>query len=205
MVLLVLGIVALAGAGLVLLPTVARKVVVSLLILLHFSSIMVSITSVPPPNGGLPWLPVQAWAHIYRPYGSFMYLNNAYHFYSPEPGPPTLAWFYVCALQRRQRPLDQAAQPERQPTSPMHYQRLHCSLDGKYQRHQPQHAAELQRSSWPAARRLAGKLDLFDPEIPLPFEAAPRRRHTNRPRSTSRDDGRRLCPLRRPALAPPRR
>jgi hypothetical protein len=24
-----------------------------------------------------------------------MYLNNAYHFYAPEPGPATLAWFYI--------------------------------------------------------------------------------------------------------------
>src|SRR5262249_2256166 len=35
------------------------------------------------------------WFHVYRQYLEFMYLNNAYHFYSPEPGPPSLVWFYV--------------------------------------------------------------------------------------------------------------
>jgi hypothetical protein len=37
----------------------------------------------------------QIWTRFYRPYLQFMYLNNAYHFYSPEPGPPTLLWFYI--------------------------------------------------------------------------------------------------------------
>jgi hypothetical protein len=32
---------------------------------------------------------------VYRPYLSFLYLSNAYHFYSPEPGPPALFWFAV--------------------------------------------------------------------------------------------------------------
>jgi hypothetical protein len=32
---------------------------------------------------------------VYRPYLGFLYLNNAYHFYSPEPGPPTLLWYRV--------------------------------------------------------------------------------------------------------------
>jgi hypothetical protein len=35
------------------------------------------------------------WDYFYRYYLQFMYLNNAYHFYSPEPGPPTLLWFAV--------------------------------------------------------------------------------------------------------------
>src|SRR5262249_39246795 len=33
--------------------------------------------------------------YVYRPYLEFMYLNNAYHFYAPEPGDPTMMWFYV--------------------------------------------------------------------------------------------------------------
>jgi hypothetical protein len=122
MVLAVLAIASMAGALLVILPVVARKVVVSLLVLLHFGNILVSVTSVPPPNGPAPWLSTQAWAYFYRPYGSFMYLNNAYHFYSPEPGPPTLAWFYV-------RYTDESGRwiklPSRKDSPvPMHYQRL---------------------------------------------------------------------------------
>jgi hypothetical protein len=32
---------------------------------------------------------------VYRPYLQFIYLNNAYHFYSPEPGPANLIWACV--------------------------------------------------------------------------------------------------------------
>jgi hypothetical protein len=42
-----------------------------------------------------PWLATVLWTRFYRPYLEFMYLNNAYHFYAPEPGPATLAWFYI--------------------------------------------------------------------------------------------------------------
>ena len=84
-----------AGAVLVLLPTLARRVVVSLLVLIHFGGILTAVTSVPPPGGDAPWLTTEVWTRFYRPYLQFMYLNNAYHFYSPEPGPPTLLWFHL--------------------------------------------------------------------------------------------------------------
>jgi hypothetical protein len=32
---------------------------------------------------------------VYRPYLQPLYLVNAYHFYSPEPGPPNLMWFHI--------------------------------------------------------------------------------------------------------------
>jgi len=35
------------------------------------------------------------WMRVYRPYLSFIYMTNAYHFYSPDPGPPALLWFAV--------------------------------------------------------------------------------------------------------------
>jgi hypothetical protein len=38
---------------------------------------------------------MQLWWHFYRHYLTFAYLTNAYHFYSPDPGPPTLLWFHV--------------------------------------------------------------------------------------------------------------
>jgi hypothetical protein len=87
--------VALAGALLVVLPTTLRKVVVSLLILVHFGGIATAVLTVAPPGRDPPWLPTVGWAYFYRYYLQFMYLNNAYHFYSPEPGPPTLLWFAV--------------------------------------------------------------------------------------------------------------
>jgi hypothetical protein len=166
MVLVVLGVVSLAGAVLVVLPTVARKVVASLLILAHFSSILVSVTSVPPPAGGVPWLPAQLWAHYYRPYSSFMYLNNAYHFYSPEPGPPTLMWFYVKYSDKSGRWVKLPSKND----SPvrMHYQR-HLALTESI--NVINHNTPPNYNDLASARRLAGKL--YTPEIPLPFEAQP--------------------------------
>jgi hypothetical protein len=83
------------GAVLVLLPTLLRRVVISLIVLFHFGGILTAVTSVAPPGADPPWLVSQAWTRVYRPYLQFAYLNNAYHFYSPEPGPPTLLWFHV--------------------------------------------------------------------------------------------------------------
>ncbi len=166
MVLGVLAFVAMAGAVLVVLPSVARKAVVSLLILLHFANIAVSVTSVPPPNGPAPWLSVQAWAHFFRPYASFMYLNNAYHFYSPEPGPPTLAWFYV-------RYSDESGRwiklPSRKDSPvPIHFQRLLAlteSINVINHNTPPDFGERAEK------RRVAGKL--YEPEIPLPLDFAP--------------------------------
>jgi hypothetical protein len=88
-------ILALVGAVLVLLPPLGRRVLLSLLIVFHFGGIAVAITSVDPPNSTGPWLSKQLWTRVYRPYVGFMYLTNAYHFYSPDPGPPALLWFSV--------------------------------------------------------------------------------------------------------------
>src|SRR5215813_9575618 len=89
-------IVALVGAAIVLLPRVGRRIVASLLLLVHFGGILTAVTAVAPHNGSPPpWLPTTLWTLVYRPYLQFAYLNNAYHFYSPDPGPPTLVWFRV--------------------------------------------------------------------------------------------------------------
>src|SRR5262249_16731598 len=80
-----------AGAAMILLlPVALRRLAVSLLILLHFSGILAATTNVPPPGANPPWLTMQLWTRFFRPYLNFVYLNNAYHFYSPEPGPATL-------------------------------------------------------------------------------------------------------------------
>jgi hypothetical protein len=83
------------AAVLVLLPPVVGRAAVSLMIVFHFVGILTAVTSVPPPGGPAPWLTRQLWTCYYRPYLQFLYLNNAYHFYSPEPGPATLLWFRV--------------------------------------------------------------------------------------------------------------
>jgi hypothetical protein len=85
----VMAFVALVAAPLMVVPQNVRRGVISLLILLHFGGICTAVLSVPP----TPWIVSQLWTRIYRPYLEFMYLNNAYHFYSPDPGPATYLWF----------------------------------------------------------------------------------------------------------------
>jgi hypothetical protein len=87
---------ALGGVVLVLLPVLARKLVLSLFVLFHFGGMVTAVTYVDPPGGTGPWLSKQLWSKVYNPYLTFLYLTNAYHFYSPDPGPPALFWFAVC-------------------------------------------------------------------------------------------------------------
>jgi hypothetical protein len=84
-------VVAAVGAIVVLLPSVGRRIVISLFILFHFGGILTAVTAVTP----YPWLSMQIWTTVYRPYLYFLWLNNAYHFYSPEPGPANLMWFCI--------------------------------------------------------------------------------------------------------------
>lgn len=92
---MVFWVVALVFSPVLLLPPIGRRIVVSLLVLFHFGGILTATTAVQAHNGQVPWLPTTVWHNIYRPYVNFTYLNNAYHFYSPEPGPPSLVWFQV--------------------------------------------------------------------------------------------------------------
>jgi hypothetical protein len=82
-------LVALVAAPLVVVPQSMRRAVVSGLILLHFGGMCTAALSAPP----APWIVSHLWFRIYRPYLDFMYLNNAYHFYAPDPGPATYLWF----------------------------------------------------------------------------------------------------------------
>lgn len=91
----VLAIVAIAGAIIVSLPRLARRLVISVLVLLHFGAILTAVTSIAPPGGQAPWVSIMASIYVYRPYYDLLYMSNAYHFYSPDPGPPYLVWFYI--------------------------------------------------------------------------------------------------------------
>jgi hypothetical protein len=86
-----LALAALVGAPLALLPMAARRAVISLLIVVHFVGISCAILSVPP----APWLVSQLWMRFYRPYLQFMFLNNAYQFYAPDPGPSNFFWYRI--------------------------------------------------------------------------------------------------------------
>lgn len=115
-------LVTLVGIVLLLLPLRTRRVALSLLVLFHFTGMAVTITSIDPPGAAGPWVSKQLWTWVYRPYLSFLYLTNAYHFYSPDPGPPSLLWF---AVRDEEGDYRWVKLPERA-NSPvgMHYQRL---------------------------------------------------------------------------------
>lgn len=85
----VFGLVALAAAPLTAASDSSRRRAITGLIVFHFLGIFTATLG----SGPQPWLIAQIWPRIYRPYLEFLYLNNAYHFYSPEPGPPTFLWF----------------------------------------------------------------------------------------------------------------
>jgi hypothetical protein len=72
-------------------PRPVRRAAVSAVILFHFAGILSAVTSPP----ATPYLTSQMWTRVFRPYLQFTYLNNAYHFYSPEPGPANHLWFFV--------------------------------------------------------------------------------------------------------------
>ncbi|MBN9519087.1 hypothetical protein J0H58_11305 [bacterium] len=67
-------------------PPPWRLRVVSAYILFHFAG-MFCATASPPPT---PWFVEQVYHRVYNQYLQFIYMRNAYHFYSPEPGPASL-------------------------------------------------------------------------------------------------------------------
>jgi hypothetical protein len=83
--------VALLASALTLVSLKLRRLVLSLLFTLHFAGICSAALGAAPS----PVLVQQVWTRLFRPYLEFMYLNNAYHFYAPEPGPSTYIWFRV--------------------------------------------------------------------------------------------------------------
>lgn len=91
---LVLGVGALAayvGGVIAAGSTRVRKILVSALILLHLGAIATAVTAAQPG----PYLAAVVWSRFYGPYLEFMYLNNAYRFYSPEPAPSWQIWYRV--------------------------------------------------------------------------------------------------------------
>jgi hypothetical protein len=89
------GILAFGGTLLILLPTTLRKVALIAWVFFHFGGMFTSFSSIDPPGSTGPYLAKQLWSFVYRPYLQVIYLTNAYHFYSPDPGPPALLWFAV--------------------------------------------------------------------------------------------------------------
>lgn len=90
---LVTVIAAFAGAGAILaaLPRTAAFGIITAGILFHFSSIFTATISPP----ATPWMAVQLSIRVFHPHMHFGYLGNAYHFYSPEPGPASHLFFLI--------------------------------------------------------------------------------------------------------------
>jgi hypothetical protein len=70
------------------LPMGLRPVAATLGVLFHFGGILGAVTW-PNPT---PWITQQVMSRVYTPYLRAVYLTNAYHFYSPEPGPASLLY-----------------------------------------------------------------------------------------------------------------
>lgn len=87
--------VAVAGSILVLLPRTGRRIAAVLFVMFHFCGILTAITSVQPRSEPPSWLATHLFTKFFRYYDFFTFFTNAYHFYSPDPGPATLLWFHV--------------------------------------------------------------------------------------------------------------
>jgi hypothetical protein len=111
------------GSLLLLLPRLWRRLVATLLILVHFGGIVVATTCIPATNGQSPWLPTMLYVKFYRPYLSGLYLTNAYHFYAPDPGASTLVWICI-QYDDDQHTCRWLKMPNRTDSeTPLHYQR----------------------------------------------------------------------------------
>ncbi|MCE9534544.1 MAG: hypothetical protein K8T89_25990 [Planctomycetes bacterium] len=91
MVAYVFGSVSLVGALMTVVPFQWRIGIAGAFALYHFTGIFLAVTSPQP----APFLTTQLWALAFRPYLYFAYLNNAYQFYSPQPGPASEVWFCI--------------------------------------------------------------------------------------------------------------
>jgi hypothetical protein len=77
------------------LPIKHRMIAVSLLVLFHFSAILAATTWPDTHGSSAPYVTNQMAMRVYLPYFRFMYLGNAYHFYSPNPGPASHLFILV--------------------------------------------------------------------------------------------------------------
>lgn len=87
----VVGFAAIVGAFLAMVPFQVRCAVVSLMIVFHYAGITSAILT---PNP-MPWIIGQVRARIFEPYLGFVFLENAYQFYAPDPGPSNHFWLRV--------------------------------------------------------------------------------------------------------------
>ncbi|MCS7020233.1 MAG: hypothetical protein NZU63_00220 [Gemmataceae bacterium] len=95
LVLLVGTAIAAGGAILLAVPKPLRLVAISAYLLFHFGGIFMAVTSPHTHNYPAPMVTMQLYTRVYHPYLQFIYMRNAYHFYSPEPGPASVLVFLL--------------------------------------------------------------------------------------------------------------
>jgi hypothetical protein len=95
----VLSAMAFLGGAIAAAPPRQRRLAVSGLIVLHFAAIGSVVIGQPPG----PWIMQMTQHWITGKYLDFMYLNNGYRFYSPEPSPASQLWCRIEYLQGKTR------------------------------------------------------------------------------------------------------
>ncbi|MGE3803564.1 MAG: hypothetical protein AB7K24_02705 [Gemmataceae bacterium] len=76
------------------LPAGWQRCLVSLLVVAHFVAILTAVTSFSHPDFPAPAVAVLA-NRPFRPYLQATFLSNAYRFFAPNPGAPTVLWFRI--------------------------------------------------------------------------------------------------------------
>jgi hypothetical protein len=75
-------------------PSALVRSVLGVLLVAHLLAIFVAVTSYSSPNFPAPRLAARASQPL-QPYLQATFLNNAYRFFAPNPGTPTVFWFRV--------------------------------------------------------------------------------------------------------------
>jgi hypothetical protein len=88
-------------------PGWPRRVICGALISFHFFGIWMAILS-PPPS---PWIVFQVWQRYVCWWFDPIYINNAYQFYAPDPGPANQLWF--CLEYRKEGDIEGETQEEK--------------------------------------------------------------------------------------------
>lgn len=122
------------------------------LLLFHFSGIFFATTS-PHPT---PWVTEQTFIRVHNPYLQFVYLRNAYHFYSPEPGPASVMVFLLNTYELRDK-----VGPDGKPVLDDKGQRAKETLADIQKMDYTERAKRLKKTTWVAMPRRP--VDVKDP------------------------------------------
>lgn len=103
------------------------KAAISLLIIAHFVAIAVAVTSYSTPNFPAPQLAVEV-SQPMQPYLQGTFLNNAYRFFAPNPGVPTVLWIRLQTSDGRVRWAELPGRPESALVRATYQRRLNLAL-----------------------------------------------------------------------------